>query len=505
MQDKLIIKGGRVHNLKNISVEIPKNKLVVITGLSGSGKSSLAFDTIYAEGQRRFMESLSAYARQFLELQDKPDVDHIEGLSPSIAIDQRSASSNPRSTVGTVTEIYDYLRVLFARAGRPHCPGCGTQLAAQSARSITETVRALLEKTNLIILGPMVRDEKGEHRGALGGALAAGFREVRLDGLIMETEEAMHLRREKTKRHSIDIIVGRLSWEELGAADRVPELVKKALDLGNGELRVIREDSGEELVLSELLSCAKCKRSIPPLEPRLFSFNSPHGACPSCTGLGMKLDFDADLVIPNRRLTLAQGAVKPWTRVAGNQQTMLALLEIVGRRHGFSIHQAVEQFTPKQFAVAMNGTDGELYEIGGKQVAFPGIIPNLEEKYRTTDSEYVQHELENYMRPRLCPSCKGKRLRPEVLGVTIQGKSIADLVELPIDELEKFFISVTGASSEARLKRRWQSDAEEGERKVITMVAKEVETRLRNLADVGLPYLTLDRSAVSLSGGEAQR
>lgn len=499
MHDKLIIKGARVHNLKNLSVEIPKEKLVVVTGLSGSGKSSLAFDTIYAEGQRRFMESLSAYARQFLELQDKPDVDHIEGLSPTIAIDQRTASANPRSTVGTVTEIYDYLRVLFARAGRPHCPSCGAQLAAQSPRTIAETLRKLVEKSDLIVLAPMVRDEKGEHRHTLEAALNAGFNEVRLDGMIMDTDEALHLRRDKTKRHSIDVVTGRLASDEMGVEDRIPEIVKKSLDLGTGELSVVKQTGSEELTLSEFFSCAKCKTSIPPLEPRMFSFNSPHGACPACTGLGTKLDFEVDLVIPNRRLTFAQGAVKPWTRIAGNHNSILVVLDEMGKRHGFSIHDPIEKLNPKQLAIALYGTGDEHYELGGKFVTFSGIIPNLEEKYKTTDSEYVQHELEGYMRAKICPICNGRRLRPEVLAVTVIGKSIADMVRLPIDEVLEFFAEITKGSG------RRNGALEEVERKVIELVSREVELRLRNLIDVGLAYLTLDRSSVSLSGGEAQR
>ncbi|MBI4133392.1 excinuclease ABC subunit UvrA [Candidatus Uhrbacteria bacterium] len=502
--NKLVIKGARVHNLKNISVEIPKEKLVVITDNSGSGKSSLAFDTIYAEGQRRFMESLSSYARQFLELQDKPDVDHIDGLSPTIAIDQRSASANPRSTVGTVTEIYDYLRVLFARAGKPHCPSCGVVLAAQSPRTIAETIRGLLEKSDLVILAPVVRDEKGEHRHTLEAAVGAGFGEVRFDGTIMEVDEALHLKKDKTKRHSVDVVVGRLASDGFDGEDRIPEFVKKALDLGNGELEVRPLGLGEARILSERFACPKCKISIPPLEPRLFSFNSPHGSCQACTGLGTKLDFEVSLVIPNKRLTFAQGAVKPWTRIAGNQNTILTILEVVGKKHGFSVHDPVSKLNAKQLALAFYGTGDETYEIGGKSVTFSGIIPNLEEKYRTTDSEYVQHELENYMRARTCPVCNGKRLRAEVLGVTVQGRSIADVVSLPIDEVQAFFAGLLRGKGTRRVHRA-NHVTEDGEGRVIELVAQEVELRLRNLVDVGLAYLTLDRSSVSLSGGEAQR
>jgi len=486
-----------VHNLKNVSLEIPKEKLVVITGLSGSGKSSLAFDTIYAEGQRRFMESLSSYARQFLELQDKPDVDHIDGLSPTIAIDQRTASSNPRSTVGTVTEIYDYLRVLYARAGKPHCPKCGRALAAQTPRTIAESAVKMLEKSNLIMLAPVVRDEKGEHRHALEAALGAGFTEVRYDGTIMDTDEAVHVKKDKTKRHTIEVVIARLVSDEMETEDRIPVVIKKGLELGNGVITIIREASKDEVVLSELLSCKTCGVNIPPLEPRLFSFNSPHGACTECTGLGTKLDFDADLVIPNKRLTLAQGAVKPWTRIAGNQNALLSVITKVGEKHGFSVNDPIEKFTPKQLAVALYGTGDERYDVSGTESSFEGIIPNLEEKYKTTDSEYVQHELENYMRPRICPLCEGRRLRSEVLGVKIGDKSIADIVGMPIDEVVEFFTELQTARVKAKL--------EEGEAKVIALVAKEVELRLRNLIQVGLSYVSLDRSAASLSGGESQR
>ncbi len=486
-----------MHNLKNVSLEIPKEKLVVITGLSGSGKSSLAFDTIYAEGQRRFMESLSSYARQFLELQDKPDVDHIDGLSPTIAIDQRTASSNPRSTVGTVTEIYDYLRVLYARAGKPHCPKCGRALAAQTPRTIAESAVKMLEKSNLIMLAPVVRDEKGEHRHALEAALGAGFTEVRYDGTIMDTDEAVHVKKDKTKRHTIEVVIARLVSDEMETEDRIPVVIKKGLELGNGVITIIREASKDEVVLSELLSCKTCGVNIPPLEPRLFSFNSPHGACTECTGLGTKLDFDADLVIPNKRLTLAQGAVKPWTRIAGNQNALLSVITKVGEKHGFSVNDPIEKFTPKQLAVALYGTGDERYDVSGTESSFEGIIPNLEEKYKTTDSEYVQHELENYMRPRICPLCEGRRLRSEVLGVKIGDKSIADIVGMPIDEVVEFFTELQTARVKAKL--------EEGEAKVIALVAKEVELRLRNLIQVGLSYVSLDRSAASLSGGESQR
>jgi excinuclease ABC subunit A len=508
------IKGARVHNLKNISIDVPKNKLVVMTGLSGSGKSSLAFDTIHAEGQRRYMESLSSYARQFLELQDKPDIDEITGLSPTIAIDQKSSSHNPRSTVGTVTEIYDFFRLLYSRAGRAHCTNCGRPVVEQSAREIAEKILAMAQKGNLILLAPMVREQKGEHKIVLQGAQNAGYREVRYDGTIVDIDELLHVRMDKTKPHTIEVVVTKLETKTSMVIEALLEVLKHALDLANGLVVVLNEDTGEETLFSQSLFCAYCSISLPTLEPRLFSFNSPHGACPACTGLGTKLVLDAELVIPNKRLTIAQGAIKPWTRIAGNQTSHLKLLEEVGKAHGFSIHEEVSKLSKQAIKVILEGTGTQEYLVEGKTQLFGGVLAMLEEKYRQTDSEYVQKEIETYMRVLTCPDCNARRLRKEALLVTVADKGIADLVALPLDECFAFFDGLGKGPQKAkpskivRLKsddRRDPQGFTERERLVVDQITHEVKRRIANLMDVGLGYLTLDRSAMSLSGGEAQR
>ncbi len=503
-----------MHNLKNVSIDLPKNKFVVITGLSGSGKSSLAFDTIHAEGQRRYMESLSSYARQFMELQDKPDVDEMTGLSPTIAIDQKAASHNPRSTVGTVTEIYDFLRLLFSRAGRAHCVQCGRPVVEQSPREIAEKVLALTKKSGVVLLAPMVRDQKGEHKVVLQAALNANYRQVRFDGTLVDIDEMLRVKPDKTKAHTIEVVVNRLEKGTGMVIDSVLELVKQALELGNGILVALLEDTAEETLFSQSLYCATCNLSLPPLEPRLFSFNSPHGACPACTGLGTKLVLEPDLVIPNKRLTVAQGAIKPWTRIAGNQTAYLKLLEAVGAKHGFSVNEPVGSFSDKALKVLFEGTKDEPYAVDGKTMTFGGILSMLEEKYKETDSEYVQKEIETYMRVLTCPECNGRRLRKEALAVTVAGKNMADVVLVPLDEVQTFFKSLgkgpvkVKPSKIHRVKAEKVEDAKgltERERLVVDQISAEIIRRTQNLLDVGLNYLTLDRSAMSLSGGEAQR
>ena len=512
MSDYISIRGARVHNLKNISVKIPKNKLVVVTGLSGSGKSSLAFDTIYAEGQRRYMESLSSYARQFLELQDKPDVDEILGLSPTIAIDQKSSSHNPRSTVGTVTEIYDFLRVLFARAGRPHCPKCHAPVAEQTLDQIVKLVETKLGDRSFLLLSPVVKQQKGEHKHALQAALNAGFTRVRLDGLLIDTDEALRLRRDKKKDHDIDVLTFAFSADVKYSHDSVMQQVKKTLDYGNGFLTLVDDETGDEWLLSQSFMCPSCGIDLPKPEPRLFSFNSPFGACKECTGLGEKLVLEPELVIPNKRLTFAEGAVRPWTRIAGNQTSYQRLLELVAKKHRVPIQTPIEKIPKAKLDVLLYGTGEELYSFDGQQVTYPGILAQLEQKYRETDSEYVRSELEGYMRRMICPACEGKRLQPAVLAVTIADKSIADVVNMPVDDVSAFFASLVAPSKKPTKK----SDAkQEGvilldglssdERLVIERVAKEVNIRIGQLVEVGLGYLTLDRSAMTLSGGESQR
>lgn len=513
-QNSISIRGARVHNLKNVSLDLPKNKLVVMTGLSGSGKSSLAFDTIHAEGQRRYMESLSSYARQFLELQDKPDVDEILGLSPTVAIDQKSSSHNPRSTVGTVTEVYDFLRLLYARAGRAHCPMCGDAVMEQSPREIGEKILAMTKGHGVILLAPMVREQKGEHKIVLQAAENAGYREVRYDGTLVDIDEILRVKPDKTKPHSIEVVVAKLEHKTSMVIEAFMEVLKSALDLGNGIVVAVNEENGDETLYSQSLFCPKDNISLPTLEPRLFSFNSPHGACPACTGLGTKLVLEPELVIPNKRLTIAQGAIKPWTRIAGNQTSHLRLIEEVGKRHGFSINDEVSSFSKDAMKTLMEGTGDETYEVESKTVVFGGILAMLEEKYRQTDSEYVQKEIETYMRVLTCPVCNGRRLRQEALLVTVANKGIADIVGLSLEDSFAFFDGLgrgpqkVKPSKIMRIKADAKADAQgftERERLVVDQVSHEVKRRLANLLDVGLGYLTLDRSAMSLSGGEAQR
>ncbi len=478
--DVIRVRGARAHNLKNVSVDIPKDKLVVVTGLSGSGKSSLAFDTIYAEGQRRYMESLSSYARQFLELQDKPDVDEISGLSPTIAIDQKTVSSNPRSTVGTITEIYDFFRLLFARVGKAHCPQCGKPVAEQTPRQIVDRIAKLAETSALLILAPIVKEEKGEHKKELEAIFRAGFREVRVDGALHTLEELQKRRLDRDKRHTIEAVVARIQEKNPGYDEKqMLALVGKALEVGDGFLTVHHAKKDEDMLMSRRLACADCGISLPEIEPRIFSFNSPHGACPGCTGLGVKLTAEPELVIPNDKLTLAQGAVKPWTRIAGSGNGMMKELQALAERAKFSLDVPVKDLPKKALDLVLYG-DGE----------FVGVVPHLEKKHLETDSEYMRKEIEEYMRTVTCPVCKGQRLRKEALGVKVAGKNISDFVKMSIEELGKAFKAL---------------DLPPFDRKVADQVVKEVSSRLEHLIEVGLGYLTLDRSVTTLSGGEGQR
>lgn len=485
-----------MHNLKNINVDIPKNKLVVVTGLSGSGKSSLAFDTVYAEGQRRYMESLSSYARQFLELQDKPDVDEILGLSPTIAIDQKSSSHNPRSTVGTVTEIYDFLRVLFARAGRPHCPECSQLVGEQTMPQLVARVDETLGEDPILLLAPVVQQLKGEHKQALQAALTAGFTQVRVDGLLMETEEALTLRRDKKKPHDIDVVIFRFESEQSYSKEHIEQQLKKALDYGNGFVTLLNDETGDETTLSQSYMCAPCGINLPKPEPRLFSFNSPYGACRECTGLGEKLVLEADLIIPNKRLTFAEGAVRPWTRIAGNQTSYMDILKLVAKKHRITMSKPVSSVAKAKMDLVLYGTGDDEYTYKGSKITFPGILAQLEQKYRETDSEYVRSELESYMRRMRCPGCDAQRLRPAVLAITIADKSIANVVNMPVEDVAVFFEELTGKLFDG---------LSDDEKLVVERVAKEVRARLKQLTQVGLGYLTLDRSAMTLSGGESQR
>lgn len=492
MSDVIRVQGAREHNLKNIDVELPRNKLVVITGLSGSGKSSLAFDTIYAEGQRRYVESLSSYARQFLGLMEKPDVDQIDGLSPAISIDQKSTSRNPRSTVATVTEIYDYLRLLYARIGIPHCPICGKPVERQTSTAIVDRVVALGEGAKLMILAPVVLDKKGafEHIPEQFGR--AGFARARVDGVVYALDEFPEL--DKNYKHSIEIIVDRLVNDE-SSRGRLVQSVEQALDLAEGKLIVVDADAGEEHTYSLMYACVDHPDvAIPELEPRTFSFNSPHGACPTCTGLGNRLEVDPELVIPNGRLTIAEGAIRPFNRVNADAWYMKKM-QAVADRYGFSLHVPTGQLDESSLQKLLYGTGSETYRVSlgtGRHfdTTYEGVIPNLERRHKETDSDFMRRDIERFMRERPCHVCNGRRLRPEVLAVTVAGKSIMDICELSIDEANTLF-------GEIRLTEK--------EQKIAAQIFKEICARLKFMQDVGLNYLSLARSAVTLSGGEAQR
>ncbi len=491
MHENIVIRGAREHNLKNIDVTIPREKLVVITGLSGSGKSSLAFDTIYAEGQRRYVESLSSYARQFLGLMEKPDVDQIEGLSPAISIDQKSTTRNPRSTVGTVTEVYDYLRLLFARIGVPHCPICGQEIAKQTIPQIVEQILQMPKGTRFMILAPIINDKKGVHKYVFDGLKKAGYARVRLDGKIFDIDEEHSL--DKNKKHTIEAVVDRLIVET-EIAKRLTESVENALNLGEGVMIFLNSEKNEEQVFSQNFACSNCHISLPEISPRSFSFNSPHGACPICTGLGTKLEIDPLLVMPNQKFTLAEGAIRPWSRTTARMSWYTKLLEAVGDKYGFSVNQPVETLPEKAIDIVMYGTADESFTVhmGTRtyEATYEGVIANLERRYHETDSDYVRKEIEKYMALRVCPKCKGKRLKPEVLAVTVAEKSIFDITTTPINETLDYFESI-------KLNER--------DTIVAKQILKEIKERLGFLINVGLNYLTLDRSANTLSGGEAQR
>ena len=492
MSEYIVVKGAREHNLKNVDVKLPRNKLVVITGLSGSGKSSLAFDTIYAEGQRRYVESLSSYARQFLGIMEKPDVDQIDGLSPAISIDQKSTSRNPRSTVATVTEIYDYLRLLYARIGVPHCPVCGRAVTRQTTDVIVDQVGALPVGARLMILAPIVSAKKGAFEHIPEQYSRAGFARARVDGVVYALDEFPTL--DKNYKHTIEIIVDRLTNDEANRT-RLAQSVEQALEVGDGRLRVVNADSNEEFEFSLAYACPEHPEvTIPELEPRTFSFNSPQGACPVCTGLGSRLEVDPDLVIPNGRLTIAEGAIRPFNRINADAWYMKKM-QAVADRHGFSLHVPTGELTKDQLNKLLYGTGKEKYTVSlgsGRNfdTTYEGVIPNLERRHKETDSEFMRKDIERFMQERDCFACHGQRLKPEVLAVHVHGKSIMDLSSMSIDE-------VLGWFDEVRL-----SDTEQH---IGQQILKEIRARLGFLQDVGLNYLTLLRSANTLSGGEAQR
>jgi excinuclease ABC subunit A len=494
--DSIVVKGAREHNLKNIDVVIPRDRLVVITGVSGSGKSSLAFDTIYAEGQRRYVESLSAYARQFLGRMEKPEVDYIEGLSPAISIDQKGPSKNPRSTVGTVTETYDYLRLLFARVGHPHCPQCGREITAQTVQQIVDAIQKLPDGSRIMVLAPLVRDRKGEYQTVFDDLRKAGYVRVRVDGELHDLSGEFQL--DKYKKHSIEAVVDRLVMGQAEDQSRIADSVETALKLGAGVVLVAVTD-GEELLFSEHFACVHCGISLGEIAPRTFSFNSPHGACRECSGLGVKLEIDPEMVL-NKELSIMEGAIRPWH----SHTWYFYRLEPMARAHGISLNKPLKDLTPEQLNLLLYGEGGEaryyrnrfgrLRRYGD---GFEGIIPTMERQYRETESENSRVNIERYMMARPCPVCGGKRLKPESLAVTIAGKNIVEVSAMSVTQAMDWVAAISGDGKKSVLSKR--------EKLIAHQIIKEIQSRLGFLRDVGLDYLNLDRSSATLAGGEAQR
>jgi excinuclease ABC subunit A len=489
----LRIRGARENNLKNIDLDLPRDQMVVITGLSGSGKSSLAFDTIYAEGQRRYVESLSAYARQFLGQMDKPDVDSIEGLSPAVSIDQKTTTRNPRSTVGTVTEIYDHLRLMFARIGKPHCHECGAPIAAQTLEQIVDSVETMPEGTKLLILGPVVRGRKGEYKAILDDIRKQGFVRVRVDGVLHGVEDEIEI--ERYKKHTIEIVVDRLVVKD-GVRSRLAESLETALKIGGG-IASVQIIDGEELVFSEKAACLDCGISFEELAPRAFSFNSPYGACPECTGLGTKNELDEDLIIPDTSLALKEGAILPWRGIRG---WYMSMLEAACTAMGIDMRKPVRDLTEDEYDVILHGTsDDRKFRVKHRNTAgrtnvydarWPGVVSLMQREFTDTSSDDNRDHLQQFMRVKPCPVCNGQRLKPEILSVTVGGLNIAAVTALSIGDAVAWFTGLT---------------LSERDRLIVFQVIKEIRERLGFLMNVGLDYLTLDRAAASLSGGEAQR
>lgn len=496
MKNEIVVRGAREHNLKNVDLTIPRDKLVVFTGVSGSGKSSLAFDTLYAEGQRRYVESLSAYARQFLGQMEKPDVDQIDGLSPAISIDQKTTSHNPRSTVGTVTEIYDYLRLLYARIGIPHCPKCGKEIKKQTIDQIVDRIVSLPERSKIQLLAPVVRGRKGEHVKLLQDAKKSGYVRVRIDGITYDLSEEIKL--EKNKKHNIEIIVDRLVIKE-GIQKRLTESIETVAALTGGLLVVDVNQGEQELVFSQNFSCPDCGIDLMEIEPRLFSFNNPSGACPTCTGLGMQMKFDEQLIVPNDKLSIAQGAIVApgYNSLASRDSMQRVLFDALAENYHFSLDTPFCDLPEEIKQVIFYGTNGKKMQVtyknhrgtGTYDYDFAGLINNLQRRYSET-SESMRSEYEEYMTNIECPACHGKRLRPEVLAITVGGKNISEVTELSVAEIQTFFQELTLTDRELMISER---------------ILKEIHARIGFLVDVGLEYLTLSRAASTLSGGEAQR
>lgn len=493
-KNEIIIRGAKAHNLKNIDLKIPRDKFVVFTGVSGSGKSSLAFDTIYAEGQRRYVESLSSYARQFLGQMDKPDVEYIEGLSPAISIDQKTTSHNPRSTVGTVTEIYDYLRLLYARIGVPHCPKCGKEIKKQTIDQIVDQILSLPERTKIQLLSPIVRARKGEHVKLLEDAKKSGYVRVRADGIIYDLSEEIKL--EKNKRHTIEIVIDRLVVKE-GIQKRLTESIETVMELSGGILVVDAE--GKDITFSQNFSCTDCGINLSEVEPRLFSFNNPAGACPDCTGLGVQMKFDEGLIVPNNELSIRQGAITApgFNSISSADSMSGVLFEALSSKYGFSLDIPFKELSREYKDIIFYGTKGEKVQVnyknayggGAYDYSFEGIVNNMQRRYQEA-SEFMKAEYEEYMTNIECPSCHGQRLRPEVLAITVNDKNISQITEMSITEIQKFFDKMPLSSRD---------------RMIADRILREIHARIGFLVDVGLDYLTLSRTAGTLSGGESQR
>lgn len=488
----IVIKGAKEHNLKNLDIEIPRDKLVIITGLSGSGKSSLAFDTIYAEGQRRYVESLSAYARQFLEQMEKPDVESIEGLSPAISIEQKTTSKNPRSTVGTITEIYDYLRLLFARIGHPHCYKCGEQIVSQTISQMVDRVMMLPEKTRIMVMAPVIRGRKGEYRKELDGFRKEGFVRVKIDGELRELSEDIEL--DKKKKHNIEVVVDRLIIKE-DIETRLADSLETALKLAGG-LSIVEEIEGERHIFSEKFACIDCGISYPEISPRMFSFNNPHGACPECDGLGTKRFFDPALIIPDNKLSIKEGAIAPWEKKSSLYYQQM--LEAIAKHYEFDIYTPMVKLPEKIVDILLNGSGREeinfFYEKNDRRHyftrPFEGIIKTLSRRYLETESDASREEIERFMNSQPCPGCKGARLKKESLSITVSSRQINEITSLSIKDARLFFDELSLSEKEEEIGRR---------------ILKEINERLEFLVNVGLDYLTLDRTSATLSGGEGQR